>query len=99
MSEERIPNINMIVRLPRISGNKSVKIELFSVAQFKSSWSARATKNFYPKVPHKIKDRDVYWLSEMYRARIDGKWHKPEGGYTFLTWPEIEELIKGGSTK
>ena len=99
MSEERVPNYSILVRLPRNPGNNTVKIELFAISQFKHSWSAMATKNFYPRVPHITKDRDAYWLSELYRLRINGKWHKPKGSYTFLTWPQITELIKGEPNK
>jgi hypothetical protein len=94
VSEERIADYDFLKKLPKITGKKTVKIELFHVGQFKSTWSDSKTKNFKPDIPYKFEDRNLYWTAGLYRVRIAGSWYAPEAKYTFLNWQEILELLK-----
>lgn len=97
MSEQRVPDYSILVRLPKKPGNKTCKIELFRIAQFRTSWSHAKRKKFYPPVPLKFNYANEYWSKELYRVRIDGKWITAlifEKKYTFFDWSEIMYLVR-----
>lgn len=93
MSDERVADMVLRVRLPKKPGKKTVKIELFHAGQFRYSWSENLKRRFIPSVPLRYADRDTYWAQQIYRLRIDGRWHGP-ARYTFLSWRDIVALLE-----
>ena len=85
------PNHRYNVSTPLIEGSKTIKIELFQIAQFKSAWSLDTRKNFLPCLPFRLTDRNLFWESEMYRVRVDGLWYMVGGQYVFFTKKEAIE--------
>lgn len=97
MSDEREPDYIILVRLPKSLGTKTFKnckLELFRANKFKSAWSPSGKDRFIPAVPLKYDDAATFWESELYRVRLDGKWHG-KIKYTFLGWERVGQLIKG----
>lgn len=94
MSEERIANLALRVWVPLASGKKTVKIELFGMAKFRPAWTKEKRKTFSPRAPtSRITDFNKYWDQEIFRVRVDGKWHG-EAKYRFFDWPEIAEMMR-----
>lgn len=97
MSDEREPDYIILTRLPKPIGTKTFKnckLELFRAEKFKTAWSPSGKDRFIPAVPLRFDDAAKFWESEIYRVRLDGKWHG-EKKYTFLDWNGIGQLIKG----
>ena len=98
MSELRIRDQKITIEMPRIQGKiqhglcPKKKIELFGAYQFRTKHN-RMTRNFHPTVPILSEDKEAWYLN-MFRLRIDGKWH-PSGGkkYVFLSRAEISVLL------
>lgn len=85
------PNFRYLVSTPLIEGAKTLKIELFQVAQFKSMWSMSTREQFSPRLPFRHDDRILFWESAFYRVKITGCWYKDSNQYVFMT---KEEAIK-----
>ena len=98
MSDERIPDLVLTARLPRLSAtkrSKSVNIKLYLASQFRSAWSANLKDKFFPKPPLRKADSDEFWGKEIYRVKLNDKWHGT-AKYTFFSWEEITGLIRRG---
>ena len=98
MSEHRIPDQTIIVKLPRKNGKilhgtlPKKKYELFGAYQFSAEFN-RAERNFSPSPPVRNIER-TEWYGEMFRLRIDGKWHCPGGAkYEFFTGDQVAKLL------
>lgn len=93
MSEVRVPDITLVIRLPRKHGKKSLKIRLYLAEQFRHSWTPDRADAFTPRVPLKSSDREEYWGKDIYRVMVEGQWMFP-GEYRFVELDTIVELIK-----
>ena len=93
MSDERLPDARICLSLRQKHGNKTTKIHLYLVKQFKTNWNPNRT-DYYPKAPMQFQANDEYFNKNLYRIRIKGKWLKPKAQYTFYTIDEIMNFVK-----
>jgi len=98
MSELRIPDQTIIVKMPREKGKiihgalPKRKIEMFGAYQFCSEYDI-VERNFQPSPPVFLPNK-IKWRDRMFRLRINGKWYSPSGKkYEFFTKAEIAELL------
>jgi len=96
MSESRIPDQTISVRLPRKQGKiqhsfiPKIRVELFGAYQFRTNHN-RLKRNFYPRPPSRTEERRQ-WYQTMFRLRLDGRWYG-ERKYTFLDRAAIAGLL------
>ncbi len=105
MSEERLPDVLITVKLRSTSGKKLAtfcKFELFEAAQFESNINIRE-KNFHPMPPgNPIKRKE--WLKNYFRVRVDGSWLRTKSAKYALyeqstCWARLEDLLKDEANK
>lgn len=102
MSDERIPDMAFSRTIARENGKikhgsrSSTRFEAFGAYQFRQKFKTQG-RNFFPKLPARRADREKY-ATEMYRLRINGKWHMQDNkNYVFLTLNEIAMIITATS--
>ena len=93
MSTHLKPVASLSVRVPRKQGKSNTKIDLFSVSDFEVNYTTQCRSDFYPKVPLGFEDNQLYWISAMYRLRINGRWFCPKARYSFFRLTKIAELV------
>lgn len=97
MSETRTPDEIFLHRLPENNGKKSgkncIKYELFQAKQWALDWCP-CDRKFFPRPSLESIARKKYW-EQMYRLRINGKWHGQEAKYRFYTREEIGKMLMG----
>lgn len=98
MSEERVADIVLNVKVPQKQSKKATKIELFLARQFEVNWSIDSRTKFSPDVPIRFSDRRSFWDSELYRVRVNGRWFMPQGKYCFFPLTRVVGLIEEATT-
>lgn len=93
MSTHLKPAASISIRVPRNNGKQNTRIDMFSVGDFEDNYTTQNRSDFYPKVPLAFEDNQLYWISAMYRLRINGRWFCPKGRYSFYRLTKISELI------
>ena len=86
--DERIP---VAVFSIKFASNKRKKIEIFSAKDWKHWFKPWKVSSFHPRPPLNNSE----WWEQMYRVRIDRKWHTnhKNAKYCFFTQEEINEII------
>lgn len=96
MSEERIYDLSITLKVARVRGKLQSKVEsklfrAYNAGQFKTRLDGA---NFSRQVPARKSERDDFYLN-MFRVSIDKKWYEPSGRrYQFFTEDEFYEIIK-----
>lgn len=92
MSYRIKPNFRYNISTPLIEGIKKLKIELFQIDQFKCMWNMDTRHDFSPRLPFRHDDRIMFWDSDLYRIRLNGRWYKSDNHrYIFMTKHEVFE--------